>query len=343
MPLSAPIGYTFVVAGVVALAATPLVVAAARRWGLLDHPGPRSSHRTPTPRGGGIAVAVGLAAASMMALPLWRQRTDAMAFVAGAALVTLVGLLDDRFRLPPFVRLATHLAAAGLLVAVAGPFVRLPLPPPLDLPVGPAGAPLAVLWIVAVVNFYNFMDGLDGLAAIQAVITGGALALSGADPLCGVLGAALAGGCAGFLPFNWAPARVFLGDVGSGLLGYTLSAIPFLAPRETRDGVVLLAGTSLWLFLADPTTCLVRRVARGGRWYEAHREHLYQRWANAGAGHARVTAWIAVGSALTTLIALLAWRNGPAVFAWAALALGTALFALERRVVRRLEERASIE
>jgi hypothetical protein len=81
-------------------------------------------------------------------------------------------------------------------------------------------------------------------------------------------------------------------------------------------------------------------VARGGRWYEAHREHLYQRWANAGAGHARVAAWIAIGSTLTTVIALLAGRQGPDALAWGALALGTAFFALERRVVRRLEERA---
>ncbi len=278
-----------------------------------------------------------------MALPLWSPRPDAVAFVLSGALVALVGLLDDRFRVSPLVRLAVHLAAAVILVGVAGPFVRLPLPPPLDLPLGFAGAPLAVLWIVAVVNFYNFMDGLDGLAAIQAVITGGALALAGVDPLCSVLGAAVAGGSAGFLPYNWAPARIFLGDVGSGLLGYTLSAIPFLAPLETRDGVVLLVGTSLWLFLADPTVCLLWRLARGGRWYEAHREHLYQRWANAGAGHARVTAWIAVGSTLTTLAGLLAWRHRPAAFAWAALALGTGFFALERRVVRRLEQRASIE
>jgi len=263
--------------------------------------------------------------------------------VAGAALVALVGLLDDRYRLPPLVRLAAHLAAAGLLVAVAGPLVRLPLPSPLDVPLGPAGAPLAILWIVVVINFYNFMDGLDGLAAVQALITGGALALAGADPLCGVLGAAIAGGSAGFLPFNWAPARIFLGDVGSGLLGYTLAAIPFLAPPETRDGVVLLVGTSLWLFLADPTVCLLRRLARGGRWYEAHREHFYQRWANAGAGHARVTAWIAGGSALTTLGALFAFRNGPAALAWAALALGAILFAMERRVVQGLERRASTE
>lgn len=343
MSLSVSIGYAFSIACVVSLATTPVVRAAAHRWGLLDHPSPRSSHRTATPRGGGIAVALGLAAALMTALPLWQQRTDAMAFVAGAALVASVGLLDDRMGLPPLVRLAAQVAAAGVLVAVAGPLERLPLPAPLDVPLGHAGAPLAILWIVAVVNFYNFMDGIDGLAGIQALITGGALALSGADPLCGVLGAALAGGCAGFLPFNWAPARIFLGDVGSGLLGYTLSAIPFLAPPETRDRVVLLVGTSLWLFLADATACLLRRVARGRRWYEAHREHLYQRWANAGAGHARVTAWIAVGSAVATLTALLAWRDGPASLAWAALALGTTFFALERQVVRRLERRASTE
>ncbi|HEY7514184.1 MAG TPA: lipopolysaccharide biosynthesis protein, partial [Vicinamibacteria bacterium] len=152
-----------------------------------------------------------------------------------------------------------------------------------------------------------------------------------------ILAASVAGGCAGFLPFNWAPARIFLGDVGSGLVGYTLATIPFLAPPETREKVVLLVGTSLWLFLADATTCLLRRVVRERRWYEPHRQHLYQRWVIAGASHARVTSWMVVGSAATSVVALLAWRTGALALQWGALALGTALFALEWRIVRRRE------
>ena len=107
-------------------------------------------------------------------------------------------------------------------------------PPPLDLQLGPAGTVVAVVWILAVVNFYNFLDGIDGLAGLQGVITGAGIVLAGWDPLASVLATAVAAGCAGFLVFNWHPARIFLGDVGSGFLGYTFAALPLLAPPETR-------------------------------------------------------------------------------------------------------------
>jgi UDP-N-acetylmuramyl pentapeptide phosphotransferase/UDP-N-acetylglucosamine-1-phosphate transferase len=194
---------------------------------------------------------------------------------------------------------------------------------------------------VAAINFYNFMDGIDGLASVQAVITGAVIAIASPEPLSAVVGAAVAGGSAGFLFFNWAPARIFLGDVGSGLLGYTLAAIPFLAPPETRDKVVLLVGTSLSLFLADATVCVVRRVTQGRRFYEPHREHVYQRWANSGAGHERVASWIAAGSVVTTLLAYLAWRETAAAVAWAGLAAGIASFVFEWRWVARLERPAA--
>jgi UDP-N-acetylmuramyl pentapeptide phosphotransferase/UDP-N-acetylglucosamine-1-phosphate transferase len=333
----ASVGLAFVLSGLVALAATPLVRAAARRLGFIDHPNPRSSHERPTPRGGGLAIAAGIAAVAAVYAPLWEGRPDALVFAGGAALVALSGLVDDRIRVPPLVRLAVHVVAAVAIVGAAGPLLRLPLPAPLDVALGRAGPALAVLWIVAAVDFYNFMDGIDGLASVQAAITGGVIAVASPDPLAAVLGAAVAGGSAGFLVFNWSPARIFLGDVGSGLLGYTLAAIPFLSPPETRDRVVLLVGTSLSLFLADATACVVRRVAQGRRFYEPHREHLYQRWANSGAGHERVTTFIAFGSLVTTLLAFLAWRESAAALAWAGLAAGIVLFVLEWRWVARLE------
>src|SRR5262245_2803863 len=341
MHLLASVGLAFVLSGLVTLAITPLVRAAARRLGFIDHPGPRSSHHQPTPRGGGLAIAAGIAAVAAVHAPLWAGRPDAVAFAGGAVLVALSGLVDDRVRVPPLVRLALHVVAAVGVVGVAGPLRHLPLPAPLDVPLGRAGAMLAVLWIVAAINFYNFMDGIDGLASVQAVITGGVIALSAPEPLAALLGAAVAGGSAGFLVFNWAPARIFLGDVGSGLLGYTLSAIPFLAPPDTRDKVVLLVGTSLSLFLADATACVVRRVAQGRRWDEAHREHVYQRWANSGAGHERVTTFIAFGSVVTTLLAFLAWRESAAAVAWAGLAAGIAAFVFEWWWVARLERRTA--
>ena len=336
-PLPVPLAIGFVAS----FLGTPLVRAIARRGGLLDHPGARSSHRAVTPRGGGLAIMAGLGATLFLRGSDWAATREVQALLAGGAVVALVGLLDDRLGLPPLPRFLCQLAAALALVLSTGGLERLPLPAPLDLPTGPLGRPLAVLWVLAVVNFMNFMDGIDGLAGLQGFVTGFALALAGLEPTGTLLAAALAGGCAGFLPFNWAPARIFLGDVGSGLVGFTLASIPLLAPPHSRAPAVLLAGTSLWLFLADATTCLIRRIVRGERWYEPHRQHLYQRWVDSGTSHARVASWIGLGSAGMTVPALLAWRTGAPSWAWAGLALGGALFALEWRAVLRAERRAS--
>jgi Fuc2NAc and GlcNAc transferase len=322
-----------------ALFSTPLVRTLARRTGLVDRPNERSSHRALTPRGGGLAVVIGMAAALLAWPSDWSATPAVAALVAGAAVVALIGLADDRFGLKPSPRFVGQLAAAVVLVAATGGLERLPLPPPLDVPLGPVSGPLAVLWVLAVLNFMNFMDGIDGIAGLQACVTGVALTLAGWDASASFLAAALVGAGAGFLAFNWSPATIFLGDVGSGFLGFVLASLPLLAPPGSRGAAVLLTGTSLLLFLLDATTCLLLRMARGERWYEAHRQHLYQRWVAAGASHRRVAAWIGVGSVAITLPALLAWRSGDRSWAWAALALGVALFGLEWGIVVRAERR----
>ena len=283
-----------------ALLATPLVRALARRRGLLDQPNERSSHRHLTPRGGGLAVVIGLAAALVARPSDWTATPPIVALVAGGAVVALIGLADDRFRLTPWPRFLGQLAVVVVLVRATGGLERLPLPPPLDLPLGPFSGPTAVLWVLAVLNFMNFMDGIDGIAGLQTCVTGAALALAGWDASGSFVAAALVGACVGFLAFNWSPASIFLGDVGSGFLGYVLASLPLLAPPRSRSAAVLLTGTSLLLFLLDATTCLLLRMARGERWYEAHRQHLYQRWVAAGSSHGRVAAWIGIGSAAMT-------------------------------------------
>jgi Fuc2NAc and GlcNAc transferase len=257
--------------------------------------------------------------------------------LAGLALA-LVGLWDDRFGLSPLLRLAFQLAAALAAVWGGAGIDRLPLPPPLDLPLHGLGGALAVLWIVAVVNFYNFLDGIDGLAALQGVVTGLGLTLAAWDPLSAGVGAALAGACLGFLLFNWSPATIFMGDIGSCFLGYTLSALPLLAPVESRPRAVLFVAASLWLFLADATWTLARRVVRGERWYQAHREHLYQHLA-LRFGHGRVAAALGLGSCALTGVALQAWRKADPVWAWSGLALALVLFGVEWGMARGGESR----
>jgi Fuc2NAc and GlcNAc transferase len=325
------------------LLATPLVRAAALRLGFLDLPGPRSSHLSATPRGGGVAILIGVALALVYGTPGNWHEPAVRGLLGGAALIAVVGLTDDRFGLPPRPRLLAQILAAVLVVRTAGGLERLPFPGPLDLEVGPVfGSALAVLWIVAVTNFFNFMDGIDGLAPLQGALTAGALAwaFSTGAPATAALAAALAGGSAGFVVYNWAPASIFLGDVGSETLGFTLASLALLAPGGQREGAVILVAASLFLFLADATTCLFGRATRGERLFEAHRRHLYQRWVATGATHSAVSLWLGLGAVPVTAVALTAWRTGQARWYWAALGLGCALHALERGLVRRREAAA---
>jgi UDP-N-acetylmuramyl pentapeptide phosphotransferase/UDP-N-acetylglucosamine-1-phosphate transferase len=329
---------TMAAAFVVSVAATPLVRRAAHRFGLLDRPNARSSHAVVTPRSGGLAILAGLAAGLAVSEASRPAGTGVCAWLAGVTIVTALGLADDRFGLAPWPRLAGQILAAAVFVAASGGLARLPLPAPLDPALGAAGAVLAVLWIVAVVNFYNFMDGIDGLAALQAVVTAGGLAWAFAEaPWAAALAAALAASALGFLVFNWAPASVFLGDGGSSLVGYTLATLPLLTAADRRPEAVALAGTSLFLFLADASLCLLRRMACGERWYEAHREHFYQRWVRSGASHAFVASLLGAASAALTALALLGWRSQEPVWSGVALLAGLAMVSAEGCLVRRLE------
>jgi Fuc2NAc and GlcNAc transferase len=322
------------------LAATPLVRGLAVRLGLLDHPNERSLHQTVTPRGGGLAILVGTGVALLAPVTDWTLRRDLLTLALGAGLLALVGALDDRRGLHPGAKLLAQLAAAWLPTSMVGGLPNLPLPPPLDLPLGPnLGRALALLWVVALVNTFNFMDGIDGLASLQALLTAGGLglALLALDPSVATVALAIMGACLAFLLFNWSPASIFLGDAGSGMIGYSLAVLPLLAPPRDRSMMVALVGTSLFLFFADVGTCLMRRALRGERIHRAHRTHLYQRWVAAGASHATVTLRLAAGGLVLTSLALLArWREGPA-WQWSALLGGVALFSLEWVWVRRLE------
>jgi UDP-N-acetylmuramyl pentapeptide phosphotransferase/UDP-N-acetylglucosamine-1-phosphate transferase len=326
------------VAFITSAVATPVVAKAARQWGILDHPNIRSSHRAVTPRAGGLAVLMGVAVALVFASPGTSDDAAARGLLAGTAVIALVGLLDDRFGLSPLVRIAFQVVAASVVVWASGGIARLPLPPPLDLPLGTLAVPVAVLWILAVVNFYNFLDGIDGLAALQAVVTGLGLALAAWDPLAAAAGVAIAGACAAFLIYNWAPASIFLGDVGSATLGFVLAALALRAPTGSRSAAVFLLSISLWFFLADATWTLIARAARGQRVYQAHREHFYQRLAASGWGHAKVTVALGAAAASLTSLAVLSWGSGPhPAVDWGLLGLALVLFGGEVELVRRQE------
>ena len=280
---------------VMTAALTPVLAAWARRRSYLDIPNARSSHRVATPRIGGaalvLAVLAGVGALHVISAGLG---ASALIVVGGAVLVAILGLVDDFRQLPALVRLVVQLLVAALVVARVGP---LPWP---GLHEGGAVANiLTVLWIVAVTNAYNFMDGIDGIAGGQAVVAGIAwamvgLALAASD--ASALGLVLAAAACGFLLYNWHPARVFMGDAGSGFFGFSFAALPLLAPAGNTSAA-WAAGLVLWAFLFDTGFTLIRRALRGENVLTAHRSHIYQRLVETGRSHAQVSL-IYIGLAL---------------------------------------------
>ncbi len=229
----------------------------------------------------------------------------ACALLVGGALVAGIGWVDDRRGVSPVLRAIVHILAASVAVVSLGGYPSLALGSyVVDL--GLLGGVAAVLAIAYLVNVYNFMDGTDGLAGAEGgqVAAAGALLSLGFGGLDLALVAALiSGSCFGFLLWNWPPARIFMGDVGSGLLGYWFGVLAIASEGRGVPSVVWIL--LLGVFLVDGTLTLARRVLRGERWYEAHRSHLYQR-AAAVKGH-RAVVWAAIVA--NVLFAMLAWLS----------------------------------
>lgn len=279
-----------------ALVLAALLTAAVRKFvlsqGLLDVPNQRSSHSAATPRGGGLAVVLVTTAAlcAFAACGIARERLT-LALIGGGSLVAFVGFLDDRRQIPVHLRLAVHAAAATWAVYCLGGAPALRVGHDL-LSLGWVGAPLAVIAIMWTLNLFNFMDGIDGIAASEAAFVAGAGALlgvvSGSMLEVPAVAAAFAASCCGFLAWNWPPARIFLGDVGSGYLGFILSVLALAAARDNPVALwiwLILGG----VFFVDATLTLVRRLTRRERVYQAHRAHGYQWLARRWGSHLRVT------------------------------------------------------
>lgn len=283
---------------------------------LLDQPNDRSAHRQPTPRGGGIAFV--LVAAAVAGLTLLRSGWAPLAALPLLALpLALVGLLDDRHNLPAGWRYgAQSLTAVALLVL--SPLARsLPdsLPHPALL-VWPLAA-LVMVAITAVINFTNFMDGLDGLVgSCLAVALACAALLLAAPPLAlwPLVGALL-----GFLFWNWSPARVFMGDVGSTFLGAVFAGAVLQVSSWPQALGLLLVLTPV---LGDACFCVPRRWLAGQKVFRAHRLHLFQRLHQAGWSHARVTRLYVGSTALLAITLLIAGWVWAVLFALLTLLIG---------------------
>jgi Fuc2NAc and GlcNAc transferase len=304
---------TALAALLLALLLTGLVRKLALAHGVLDVPNERSSHNTPTPRGGGIAIVFATVAAAVALA--WHGVLDINLFLAltgGGILVALVGFLDDRRQLSARVRLAAHLTAAVWALVCMGGL------PPLRfadqvVSFGWEGYVIGALGIAWTLNLFNFMDGIDGIAASEAafVAWGGALLalMTGVSVAVPAMACVFGAVCCGFLLWNWPPAKIFMGDVGSGFMGYVIVVLALGAARESP--VALLVWLILGgVFFCDATVTLVLRLAKGERVYEAHRTHAYQRLARRWRSHRRVT----IAVVIVNLVWVLPWAWLASVF-----------------------------
>jgi len=270
---------------------TGLIRRYALKSGLLDTPNPRSSHEQAMPRGGGLSIVLTFVVVLVFVrVTMFLPENVFYALLVGSILIAGIGFLDDHRHIPALHRVFVHVAAAALFLYLLGGL------PPLQLgahsiDLGLAGNLFAVVFLVWLTNLFNFMDGIDGIAAAEAIfIVAAAIVIGGAESgrYLLLLEIALLASCIGFLIWNWPPARIFMGDVGSGFLGLALGMLAIIS----TDLKVLPLWTWLILagiFIVDATITVIRRMISGKEWYTAHRSHAYQRAARRYKSHKRVT------------------------------------------------------
>lgn len=294
------LGGAIAIAWCISVAGTYCVRRFAPRLGLVDAPNERSSHRTPTPNGGGLGLVV---AGSLAAALLPAASRELWIVLTLSLLIAAVGLRDDIRHVSARIRFATQmLVTAGALYGL-GVFQH----------TNPTVAAVVLFAGVWWINLFNFMDGIDGFAGMEAIfmlLAAAALAATRQPQVTSVPEwiwmIAVAAAVIAFLQFNWPPASIFMGDVGSTWLAFIIFAI---ATNSVRDGWLHI---STWLilgglFVADSTTTLLRRMMKGARWFEAHRTHAYQRLAVRAMAHRPVTL---MGLAINLLwLAPCAWAS----------------------------------
>ncbi|KAB0565141.1 glycosyl transferase [Pseudomonas palleroniana] len=266
----------------IAVVLSLVLTAVLRRYALaksiIDIPNARSSHSVPTPRGGGVAIVLTF----LLTLPLLviaelAPLPSVIALGGAGALVALIGFMDDHGHIAARWRLLGHFLGAGWALFWLGGLPQITIFG-LEVNLQWFGQFIAILYLVWMLNLYNFMDGIDGIASIEAISAclGACLLywLAGFEGLIW-LPMLLAAAVAGFLFWNFPPARIFMGDAGSGFLGITLGVLSIQAAWASSQlfwGWLILIG----VFVVDATFTLIRRLVRGDKVYEAHRSHAYQ-------------------------------------------------------------------
>jgi UDP-GlcNAc:undecaprenyl-phosphate/decaprenyl-phosphate GlcNAc-1-phosphate transferase len=325
---------------------TPAVGGMARLLGVVDRPGGRRLNKRPIPRLGGLAIFLGILVPSLAFLSLDGEMRG---IVLGAAVACVIGAIDDFRGLEPVPKLAGQVAAASIPLAF-GVWIdhfTFPFLGVVDLPAW-VGMPLTVVWIVAVMNMVNFLDGMDGLASGVCAIAGltfAILALSLGKIDAAVLSAIVAGACVGFLRHNFFPARIFMGDSGALVLGFTLATVSISGLLKTASTVVLfLPLLVLAVPIIDTSFVVAKRVKYRQPISSPDRSHLHHRFMNLGFSQRRaaVTMWAWTASLGVAALAtrFIPFREGGEWHLWesvAVVAIAVAALAFSVYVVYLLE------
>ena len=311
-------GVIVVAAAIACGTATGALIPLLRRRDVFDRPNERSSHAVPIPRGGGIAVLGTVLLAWIGLAAIGRVSLAVIPVCIAAGLLGVVCWIDDLRGLSPLTRVVAQAAAVAIGI-VAVPAASNGLAEWL----GPTGYDVAIgfIWLWWV-NAFNFMDGIDGIAGSEAAAIGGGLVLlaavgRGIDPSVALLAATVLGASLGFLRWNWSPARIFLGDVGSVPLGYLTGFLLIGLANVGRWKIALILPL---YFLADTTITLGGRLWRGERVWQAHRQHFYQQAMQRGLGQADVVRRVIVAN-LVLVACGWAAENGAGVLAVPAAAI----------------------
>lgn len=311
----------------------------ASRFHILDHPNERSLHTQATPRSGGVAILAGIISGGLL-VGQFQEGSSLLLWLLAAALpVAFVSYFDDRGGVPIAWRFLTHLSGAALLVWGAGLAIQAGDASRADL--GWLLNTTSLLYVVWMINLYNFMDGMDGFAGGMAVIgfgTFAVLGLAAGHGLFAAISLLIAAAAAGFLVLNFPPARIFMGDAGSSVLGLLAAALTLWA---ARDGIFPWSAGLLVFspFTVDATVTLGRRLLLGQKIWQAHRTHYYQRLVQLGWGHRKTVIFgyvlmICCGLSAVAMVEMKSTGRFLMVLAWCAvyLALMAGITRLEKKI-----------
>lgn len=276
-----------------------VMILLATRLRLVDVPSGRSAHSLPTARGGGMPMVLTACLASAAVCFRWPAYAFPMAMgvILPSFVIAVVGFWDDIRPLRAALRLVVQIGVAVGVVFVLGPVRGLHLPALPFVDFGWLAWPLSVVWVVGCINAFNFMDGSDGMAALGAVAVAAgfaAIAFSDGDFPVVLLASFVGAAAAGFLVFNWFPARVFMGDVGSAFLGTFFAALTLFDVTGSTEKVFLPLAMAAWPYIYDPLVSVIRRVCTGHNPLVPHREFLFHRLVRSGVSHATVAVLYAV-------------------------------------------------